>query len=75
MYVTVYTKPNCPQCEQTKRELDRLGVPYAAIDLSVNELERARLIAAGHRSAPVVESGMGSWAGHRPEMIRKLGGQ
>lgn len=72
MHVTVYAKANCPQCVQTKRELDHLGIAYAVVDLERDAAQRSRLIAAGYRMAPVVESDAGAWSGYQPERIRGL---
>lgn len=72
MHITVYAKPNCPQCVRTRRELDILGIAYATVDLSHNEAERSRLIREGHRSAPVVETDAGAWSGYQPERIHAL---
>ena len=32
MTVTVFTKPHCPQCNATKRQLTKLGVPFETVD-------------------------------------------
>lgn len=72
MNVIVYAKPGCPQCVQTKHEMDRLGIPYATVDLAADPAQRARLIEAGWRSAPVVETDADAWSGYQPEKIRGL---
>lgn len=36
MTVTVFTKPHCPQCDATKRQLTKLGVPFETVDLTQN---------------------------------------
>ncbi|HET8765123.1 MAG TPA: glutaredoxin family protein [Rhodanobacter sp.] len=72
MHVTVYAKANCPQCTQTRREMDSLGIAYAVVDLERDSAQRSRLIAAGYRTAPVVESDAGAWSGYQPERIRGL---
>jgi glutaredoxin-like protein NrdH len=72
MRVTVYSKSNCPQCVQTYHYLDVLGIEYSTVDLDSSPAERSRLIAAGHRAAPVVECEVGTWSGYQPERIRGL---
>lgn len=72
MHVTVYAKANCPQCTQTRREMDRLGIAYEVVDLERDLAQHNRLIAAGYRTAPVVESDTGAWSGYQPECIRGL---
>ena len=32
MTVTVYSKPDCPQCDSTRRDLEILGIEYALVD-------------------------------------------
>ncbi|MBM6700475.1 glutaredoxin-like protein NrdH [Bifidobacterium pullorum subsp. saeculare] len=73
MSVTVYTKPNCPQCEATKRQLDKRGIAYAAVDIASTPGVLETLQAAGFRQAPVVVTSSGhAWAGYRPDKIRDL---
>lgn len=69
----VYTKPQCVQCDMTKRLMDRIGVEYTTIDISKNPEELEKLIAMGYRSAPVVVASNGeSWAGFQPDKISDL---
>lgn len=71
--VTVYTKPDCVQCDATKRTLNKHGIPFAEIDLSANADALDRLKAAGWMRAPVVETADGQmWSGYRPDRIRDL---
>lgn len=71
MTVTVYEKPNCMQCVQTKRKLEQEGVPYETADLmDPGNLEAAKSL--GHMSAPVVVVGGESWSGFRPDLINRI---
>lgn len=70
--IKVYSKPNCPQCEATKRQLDKLGIAYEEIDITRHRAELARLVAMSYRVAPVVETGDDAWSGYQPEKIRSL---
>ncbi|MBP7229984.1 MAG: glutaredoxin family protein [Moraxellaceae bacterium] len=72
MLVTVYSKPNCPQCEYTKRDMDILGIRYQTIDLTNDKAQLQRLVQAGYRSAPIVETELGAWSGYNQEKIRSL---
>ncbi|HPA00961.1 MAG TPA: glutaredoxin family protein [Chiayiivirga sp.] len=72
MTVTVYSKPDCPQCDSTRRDLEILGIEYALVDLMQDRDALARLVAQGYRSAPVVETDRGSWSGYDRERIRTL---
>ena len=49
MTVTVFTKPHCPQCNATKRQLTKLGVPFETVDLTENPGTLEQLQAAGYR--------------------------
>jgi glutaredoxin-like protein NrdH len=70
---TVYTKPNCVQCDATKRMMDKLGVDYETVDIVENPEELDRLIEMGYRAAPVVVTEDGqSWAGFNPDRITAL---
>ncbi len=69
---TVYTKPNCVQCDATKRMMDKLGVEYTTIDIAANPEELDKLIQMGYKSAPVVITNDDSWAGFQPDKISDL---
>lgn len=72
MSITVYTKPACGQCVATKRALDRAGLDYELIDISVDDEARDYVMALGYLSAPVVEVNGAHWSGFRPERINQL---
>lgn len=80
MAITVYTLPNCIQCNQTKKVLDKLELKYDVVDASTNE-EAYNFITEelGYKAAPVVvvrdENGNVSdhWSGFNPEQISELG--
>lgn len=72
MTVIVYSTSRCPQCNATKRQLDRMGVPYRQIDVTVDTEASAMLRAAGYRQAPVVMDGDRVWTGYRPDLLRTL---
>lgn len=70
--VTVYTKPACVQCTATKRALDKAGVSYTLIDITVDDEARDFCISLGYQQAPVVVAGDAHWSGFRPERIKNL---
>jgi glutaredoxin-like protein NrdH len=72
MSVTVYSKPACPQCRATYRALDRAGVDYRIVDLTTDPAALDRVVALGHRQAPVVVTDTDHWSGFRPEKIAGL---
>lgn len=73
--LTVYTKPNCPGCKMTKRELDKAGAHYNEIDLTTRPDLVEQFRAEGLRSAPVVELGDERVAGFNPAKIRAIAAQ
>jgi glutaredoxin-like protein NrdH len=72
--VTVYTKPNCPQCTMTKKQLDRLGIEHRDIDVTVDPDAHAYVTGLGYTAAPVVVIGDGEnhWAGFKPDRLKGL---
>ncbi|MGH6807626.1 MAG: glutaredoxin-like protein NrdH [Ensifer adhaerens] len=72
MNVTVYSKPACVQCTATYRALDRQGVPYEVIDISIDEDALQTVKGLGYMQLPVVVAGPEHWAGFRPDKISAL---
>ena len=70
--ITIYTKPDCVQCQATKRKLDAAGVPYTVTDLSKDPKMIEQLRAAGFTSVPVVEYADQRFAGYQPDRIKAL---
>lgn len=72
--VVVFTKPECAQCDQTKRMLDRAGIHYTTVDVTEDEDALAYIkLELGYLAAPVVvaatEAGDHDWNGFRPDLI------
>lgn len=63
--VVVYSKPGCGSCVATKRALDKAGVEYRSVDVSVNPGARDMLVEAGFSAMPVVAPGedVATWFG------------
>ena len=70
--ITVYTKPACVQCTDTKKALDKAGLEYTMVDISLDDEARDYVMALGHLQAPVVVAGEDHWSGFRPDRIRAL---
>jgi len=72
--VTVYTTPNCVQCNMTKKLLDRNGIIYAVEDLTAEKnaekLEEFR--SQGYSQAPIVTTDTKIWSGFKPSKIESL---
>ena len=54
MYVKIYGKKNCPQCEQAKALLESKSLGYEYIDLGSNIEAMQEARAKGWRSVPKV---------------------
>lgn len=72
MTVIVYAKPTCPQCDATIRALDKLGIDYVKLDVTVDPAALEACLALGYSSAPVVAAGDQHWSGFRPDRIGAL---
>lgn len=71
---TVYTKPNCPQCEDTKNLLTSLGVEFTTEPITPANIKEFK--ERGHRQAPIVVTSDGDeWSGFQPDKIKSLTGQ
>ncbi len=70
MTITVYSKPSCVQCTATYRALDRAGLEYAVVDLSLDDQALNQVLELGYQSAPVVFADDEHWAGFRPDKIK-----
>jgi glutaredoxin-like protein NrdH len=72
--ITVYTKPDCPQCTMTKKQLDRLGIEHQTVDVTTDPDAHAYVTGLGYQSAPVVVVGDGErhWSGFRPDHLKGL---
>lgn len=69
---TIYTKPACVQCDMTKRYMDKNGIEYDTVDITEDPEALQMILDLGFKSAPVVISDKGSWAGFQPEKIDQL---
>jgi glutaredoxin-like protein NrdH len=72
--VTVYSLPNCVQCNQTKRLMDREGIDYLAVQLDERPDLAAQFKEEGLMQAPIVMVGNDGrrWTGFRPDLIKDL---
>jgi len=70
MQVTIYSLPNCVQCNQTKKVFTTLGVEYAEVLLDENPEKAAEFLDKGYKAAPIVTAGNEIWSGFRLEKIQ-----
>jgi len=72
MKITVWELPNCVQCNQTKREFDKLGIRYQIRQLNRSPKAVERFKEMGLIAAPIVETDDRRWSGFRLNRIRGL---
>ena len=72
MTITVFSKPACVQCDATYRQLDKLGLDYTIVDITMDADALASVKALGYQQAPVVFAGGDHWSGFRPDKIADL---
>ena len=70
--ITVYSKPNCVQCDATYRALNKHGLEYEVIDITQDEEALQTVKALGYQQAPVVFVNGDHWSGFRPDKIKAL---
>ena len=74
--ITIYSKPNCPQCTATYCKLKALGLPFNSIDVT-EDAEAAKFVRSlNYSAAPVVVVREGTqikehWSGFRPDLLKK----
>ena len=54
MMIKVYSKPNCMQCDFTKKHLDRMGLEYQAVDVTTDQQALDEVKQMGFHGLPVV---------------------
>ncbi|MDO5750609.1 MAG: glutaredoxin-like protein NrdH [Rothia sp. (in: high G+C Gram-positive bacteria)] len=72
MAVTVYTKPQCVQCNMTYRALDAKGIEYTTVDVTQDAQALEMVQSLGYMQAPVVVAGDEHWSGFQPDKINAL---
>jgi glutaredoxin-like protein NrdH len=74
MSIIVYTKPACVQCSATYKAMDKQGLAYEKVDITLDAEARDYVMALGYLQAPVVVAGNDHWSGFRPDRIKALTG-
>lgn len=72
--VVIYSQPNCVACKATYRTLDKKGIPYSVVDVSLpeNSEDLAKIKALGYSQVPVVVYGESHWSGFNLEKINQI---
>lgn len=72
MTITLWTKPNCVQCETTKRQFEKRGIIYKTRRLDKSPKAVERFLELGLTAAPIVETDDRRWSGFRLDKINSL---
>jgi glutaredoxin-like protein NrdH len=72
MVITLWSKPNCVQCEMTKKEFKKRGIIYRERRLDRSPKAVARFQELGFLSAPIIESDTKRWSGFKLDKIKSL---
>lgn len=71
--VTVYSKPNCMQCQFTKRFLKENDIAFETKDVEEDEEALQEVMKLGFKSLPVVSAeGKEPFSGFRPDKLMAL---
>jgi glutaredoxin-like protein NrdH len=70
--ITLWTKPNCAQCEMTKKQFDKRGIIYTVRRLDRSPKAVERFLELGLLAAPIVETDAKRWSGFRLDKIKSL---
>lgn len=72
-FVTIYSKPNCVQCDMTKKAMTKHGIEYREVDVTEDDDALAYVKGLGYMTAPVVVTSDGDhWGGFNPDKIAEL---
>jgi glutaredoxin 3 len=52
--ITIYSKNNCPFCDQAKNLLKLKGVDYSEIKIDEDQTAREFVLSKGHRTVPQI---------------------
>jgi glutaredoxin-like protein NrdH len=72
MQITVYSNPNCVQCEQTKKWLTRNELRFDAKMIEDSPEVQALIAEHKFQSAPVVVAGDKVWSGFRLDHLKDI---
>lgn len=71
--ITVYSKPNCMQCNFTKRYLREHNIEFKDINVYENEDVELHVKSMGFQTLPVIEiEGQEPFFGFRPDKLEEL---
>lgn len=77
MRIRVYSKPDCVQCDTTKRFMDKHGIRFESVDLTEDAISMDMVKELGYTQVPVVyleskQIGVKHWSGFRHGELENL---
>lgn len=70
--VTIYTKPSCTNCENTKRILKAAHVSFKAVDVTEDDEALAYVVSKNVRQMPYIETEDDAWSGMNKAKLGRL---
>ena len=70
--VTIYSKPNCKQCEFSKKYLNDKGIEFKEINVFEDNEALTMLRDQGYAQLPVVDIDGEFHTGFRPDVLAKV---
>ena len=70
--ITVYSKPQCTQCNKTYKFLEHNNIDFEVVDVTQDQEALLAIKQAGYRSVPVVKTDADEWAGFREDKLKSL---
>ena len=70
--VTVYSKPDCMQCNFTKKWLKEQGVPYTELNIKEDQEALLKVKEMGYQAVPVIVTETENWYGFQPDKLAEL---
>lgn len=72
MEIVIWEKPNCVQCDSTKRVMQKMGIQFKVRRLDRSPKAIERFLELGLTAAPIVETDDRRWSGFRLDKIKSL---
>ena len=66
--ISLYSKPNCPYCDQAKNWFSENDISYTVVDISQDNQAKEFMVSSGHKTVPQIYVGSrllveGGWSG------------
>lgn len=77
--ITLYSKPNCPYCEQAKAWLSKNEILFEVLDINSDRAAKDFLVSSGHKTVPqiyvgtrlLVEGGFSGLSKREPTQLKE----